>query len=94
MEERRKFHIKQAYNLYVRHQGERAGHVIHVGKNAFKILKRLLKRSEHKSEDNINMDLTDIYTGFLSLTIMGSCEYTNQLLSSMRGGKFLNYWSD
>jgi len=39
--------------------------------------KRLRKRPEHKSEDNINMYLTDIYTGFLSLTITGSCEYTN-----------------
>lgn len=54
--------------MYVPHQGERAGNVIHVGKCASKIFgqsktKRLLKRPEHKSEDNINMDLTDIYEG-------------------------------
>jgi len=41
MEERRKFNTKQAYKLYVPHQGERAGHVIHVGKNASKILVNL-----------------------------------------------------
>ena len=44
MEGRRKFHTKQAYSLYVPHQGERAGHVIHVGKNASKILVNLKLR--------------------------------------------------
>lgn len=44
LEEKRKFNTKQAYNLYVPHQGERAGHVIHVGKNASKILVNLKLR--------------------------------------------------
>lgn len=44
LEERRKFNTKQAYNLYVPHQGERAEHVIHVGKNASKILVNLKPR--------------------------------------------------
>ena len=44
MEERRKFNTKQAYNLYVPHQGERAGNVIHVSKIASKILVNLKLR--------------------------------------------------
>jgi hypothetical protein len=71
-----------------------------VGKYAYKILvkkskiKRSLWRPGHKSENNINMDLMDMCTGFLYLTIMGSCEYSNELSSSMKGRKFLNQLSD
>jgi len=58
--ERRKFNTKQAYNLYIPRQGKRAGHVLHVGLNASKILVSLKLRGYSRNL-SINQRITLIW---------------------------------